>query len=91
MQLNMQVVKWCVDIAMGVVFLFSFVTGSIKFMVLMRVLGLVDIVLPLAQMSDIHDWAGITLGFLVLVHLFLNRAWILSMTRKMLTGTVDMR
>jgi hypothetical protein len=90
-RVNIQVVKWCVDLALGIVFLFSFVTGFFKFMVLMRAFGLVDIVLPLAQMSNIHDWAGITLGFLVAVHLFLNRAWILSMTRKMITGTIDIQ
>lgn len=89
--MNKQVVRWCVDLAMGIVFLFSFVTGVVKFMILMRVPDLVDIVLPLALMSDIHDWAGITLCLLVLLHLFLNRAWILSMTRKIMTGTVDIQ
>jgi hypothetical protein len=89
--MNMQVVKWGVDLAMGIVFLFSFVTGFFKFMVLMRAFGLVDIVLPLALMSDIHDWAGVTLGFLVLVHLILNRAWILSMTRKIISGRRDIK
>ena len=45
----------------------------------------VDLVLPLALMSDIHDWAGLALGFFVAAHLFLNGAWILTMTRKILT------
>lgn len=89
--MNMQVVKWCVDLAMGIVFLFSAVTGFFKFTLLLRLFGLTDIVLPLAQMSNIHDWAGITLCLLVLLHLFLNRAWILSMTRKMMNGTVDLK
>ena len=89
--MNMQVVKWCVDLAMGIAFLFSFVTGFFKFTLLMRIFGLTDIVLPLARMSDIHDWAGIALGILVATHLFLNRAWILSMTRKILTGTIEMK
>ena len=87
--MNMQVVKWCVNIAMGAVFLTCFVTGFFKFTFLMRIFGLTDIVLPLALMSDIHDWAGIALGVLVALHLFLNRAWILSMTRKIFTGTLD--
>jgi hypothetical protein len=85
----MQVVKWSVDLAMGVLFLISFITGFFKFTLLTRTFGLTEIVLPLAQMSDIHDWSGITLCFLVAVHLFLNRAWILSMTQKMITGTVN--
>jgi len=89
--MNMQVMKWCVDLAMGVLFLTSFITGFFKFTLLTRSFGLTDIVLPLARMSDIHDWSGIILCFLVAVHLFLNRAWILSMTRKMVTGTFDVK
>lgn len=87
--LNMQVVKWCVDLAMGIAFLFCAVTGFFKFTLLMRIFGLTNIVLPLALMSDIHDRAGIILCFLVAVHLFLNRSWILSMTRNVLAGTPD--
>jgi hypothetical protein len=52
----------------------------------MRVSGLVDLVLPLALMSDIHDWAGLALGCFVAAHLFLNRVWIITMTRKILSG-----
>ena len=87
--MNIQVVKWCVDLAMGIAFLFSAVTGTIKFMVLLRVAGFSAIVLPVAQMSEVHDRAGIILSILVLVHLVLNRAWILSMTRKILTGKIS--
>lgn len=83
----MQVVKWCVDLAMGIAFLFSAVTGIMKAMVLWRVTGFSEIVLPVAQISNVHDRAGIALSILVLVHLALNRAWILSMTRKILAGT----
>jgi hypothetical protein len=89
MRVNMQVAKWCVDLGMGMTFLFSAVTGILKFTVLMRVSGITGIVLPMALVSDIHDRAGILLCLFVAVHLFLNRAWILSMTRKVLDGTVD--
>ncbi len=85
--MNMQVVKWLVDLAMGIAFLFSAVTGTIKFLILMRVAGFSEIILPVALMSEVHDRAGIALSILVLVHLVLNRAWILSMTRKILAGT----
>jgi hypothetical protein len=89
MSMNRQVVKWCIDLAMGVFFLISVSTGIFKFTLLVRAFGLTDIVLPLAFMSDIHDWSGITLSLLVAVHLVLNRAWIFSMTRKMVAGTID--
>ena len=83
--MNRQVVKWCLDLGMGGAFLVSFITGFFKFTFLMRMFGLVDLVLPLALMSDIHDWAGLALGFFVAAHLFLNRTWIITMTRKILT------
>jgi hypothetical protein len=83
--MNMQVVKWSVDIIMGITFILCGITGIFKFTFLMRAFGVTDIVLPMALMSDIHDWSGVVLWLLVAVHLFLNRAWIRSMTRKMLT------
>jgi hypothetical protein len=42
--------------------------------------------MPLALMSDIHDWSGVILGIVIAVHLILNSRWILSMTKKMLGG-----
>jgi len=84
---NLQVIKWCVDLVMGIAFLFCAVTGFFKFTILARISGFSDIILPMAFMSDIHDRAGIILSVLVAVHLFLNRSWILSMTKKVLIGT----
>jgi hypothetical protein len=86
---TMQVIRWGVDITMGVVFLVTFITGLVKWTLLMRTLGLTGLVLPVALMSDIHDWAGFFLGVIVAVHLFINRAWILSMTQRILSGSGD--
>ena len=83
---NMQKIRWGIDVAMGITFLVSFGTGLIKWMVLMRMLGLTGTVLPLALISDIHDWAGLCLGVFVAVHLFINRAWIRATTRKIIHG-----
>jgi len=84
--MNRQVIRWGVDLAMGVSFLVSFITGMFKFTFFMRLSGLTSIVLPIAQMSNIHDWSGLALGFFVAVHLVLNRAWIITMTKKILAG-----
>jgi len=51
-----------------------------------RTLGLTWVVLPIAFFSVIHDWSGLALGILVAVHLYLNRAWIIAMTKKVLGG-----
>jgi hypothetical protein len=84
--MDRQVARWCVDLAMGTAFLVCLITGLFKFTLLVRTLGLTDVVLPIALFSVIHDWSGLALGILVAVHLFLNRAWILAMTKKVLGG-----
>jgi len=89
MSMNLQEVRWIVDIAMGITFILCGLTGIFKFTPFMRASGLTDLVLPLALMSVIHDWTGLVLCFLVAVHLFLNRSWILSMTRNVLRGIPD--
>ena len=84
--MNRQVIMWGVDLAMGVSFMICFVTGMFKFTFFMRLFDLTSWVFPIAQMSTIHDWSGLALGFFVAVHLILNRAWIMSMTKKILAG-----
>ena len=51
------------------------------------VTGLSDVILPAALISDLHDWSGILLGLFVFLHLFLNRRWIISTTKKILAGS----
>jgi hypothetical protein len=84
--MNLQVVKWAADLAMGGAFLVSFITGMFKFTYFMRLSGLTSLRLPIAQMSNLHDWSGLFLGLFVAVHLILNRGWIMAMTRKVLAG-----
>lgn len=89
--MNLQIMKWGVDLAMGVVFLFSGLTGLLKYLFLIHFPGVSGLILPMALMSDIHDRAGLLLCILVAVHLYLNRGWILSMTQKVLSGTAGSR
>jgi len=88
--MNLQIARWCVDVAMLIAFLLSAVTGIIKYAILLRVSGLEDLVLPVALMSAIHDISGILLCLLVAVHLYLNRAWIVAMTKRILAGTPEL-
>lgn len=88
--MNRQVVKWCIDMGLGIVFLFSAVTGILKFVVLLQVPVIASAVLPMALVSEIHDRAGVFLVTLVAMHLVLNRGWILAMTKKILAGTADL-
>jgi cytochrome b subunit of formate dehydrogenase len=84
--MEMQVTRWCVDLAMGTAFLVCLITGLFKFTLLVRTLGLTAVVLPIALFSVIHDWSGLALGIFVAVHLYLNRSWIITMTKKVMSG-----
>ena len=84
--MDTKILNWSVDLALGVTFAICFVTGLLKFTLLLQTTGLNDLVLPSALISDLHDWSGILLGMFVLLHLYLNRTWIIGMTKKVLAG-----
>lgn len=85
-ELNAQSVKWFTDIGLLIAFLVCAITGLFKFTLLMRALGLTNLIFPLALMSDIHDWSGIVLIVFVGVHLFMNRHWLVTATKKVIAG-----
>ena len=71
--------KFLVDTGMAISFLAVALTGlfkwptlSIKFLWIYRVISF-------RFMSRIHDWSGVILALLVLIHLILNWAWIKCM------------
>jgi cytochrome b subunit of formate dehydrogenase len=78
---------YATNVLMGFFFITSFVTGLLKFTLLLRLSGLNRLLLPSALISDIHDLSGIMLGLLVLFHLYMNRRWIIAMTRKIVHGS----
>ncbi len=79
--------KWLADLLMGITFFVCFVTGLLKYTVLLQLTGLSDVILPAALISDLHDWSGLFLGLFVFLHLLLNRRWIISTTKKILAGS----
>lgn len=87
--MNTIIVRWGVDIALAVSFILCFITGVIKYTYLMALLGLTSLVYPAAILTDLHDWTGLALGFLVAIHLILNRRWIIATTRKILSGKTE--
>ncbi|MFZ1127440.1 DUF4405 domain-containing protein [Methanoregula sp.] len=79
--------KWLVDLLLGITFILCFVSGLLKYTVLLQLTGLSDVILPAALISDLHDWSGLFLGLFVFLHLLLNRRWIISTTKKILSGS----
>lgn len=72
--------KYLIDLGMLVTFILCFITGIIKFPGFLRFIGATRHVLPMRDLTLIHDWSGVVLGLLVLAHLVLNFRWILQMT-----------
>jgi len=77
-------INYVVDIGLGVSFLLVFVAGIIKFPGLVKVFGINFGDLPIALISTIHDWSGLTMGILVLIHLLLHWGWIVGTTKQVI-------
>jgi hypothetical protein len=74
--------KYIVDVGLAISFILCFVTGVIKFPGFIRAIGATHRVLPMRDLTLIHDWTGVLMGLLVLAHLVLNYRWIITMTRQ---------
>ena len=76
-------IKYFVDIGLFISFILVFVTGVIKFGKLLRAIGinLNYAELPMHEISIVHDWSGVFMGILVLIHLILNFDWIIATTK----------
>jgi hypothetical protein len=77
------VLKYLIDLGMVVTFILCFITGIIKFPGFLRFIGATRHVLPMRNLTLIHDWSGVVLGLLVLAHLVLNFSWIIAMTKQL--------
>jgi len=76
--MNKLKLNYWIDFGLLVSFLIVTLTGIIKF----RALGLYPI-LGFSGISIWHDWAGIVMAVLVLVHLILHWGWIINETKCM--------
>jgi hypothetical protein len=75
--------KYAIDVGMLVAFLLCFVTGIIKFPGFLGFIKATRYVLPMRDLTLIHDWSGVAMGLLVLAHLLLNFSWIIAMTKQL--------
>ncbi|MBN2112340.1 DUF4405 domain-containing protein [Candidatus Woesearchaeota archaeon] len=74
--------KYWVNVGLIISFLAVAATGIIKFPGLLLKIGINVKNLPFGKISKVHDWAGIAMSLLVLVHLIQNWSWIVAMTKK---------
>lgn len=76
--------RYLVDLGLLICFCLIAVTGLIKFMTLYRWFGVNNLLLPNYQISVIHDWTGLVIIMLILIHLALHFRWLVGMTKRFL-------
>ena len=77
--LKKSMIKYIIDVSMGISFLLCFFTGLMKWPG-----KTVGKTVPSKMITYIHDYSGIILGLIVIIHLVLNWKWIITMTNKII-------
>lgn len=80
-------VDYWVDIGLVITFLLTFLTGLIKWPGLVKLLGENYLKLPLRAFTLIHDWSGLLMGVLVIIHIITHWKWIVRMTKTIFKRT----
>ncbi len=74
--------NYFVDVGLAISFFICFITGLIKWPGLIKVIGTSAYrILHVRNISILHDWSGLIMGLLVLVHLILHWGWIVSVSK----------
>ncbi|MDD4878799.1 MAG: DUF4405 domain-containing protein [Candidatus Nanoarchaeia archaeon] len=79
--MNKLKLKYFLDIGMLVSFLAVGITGIIKYPGFLQAIGISRQPMPFAEISNLHDKAGVALVIFVALHLILNFNWLVCTTR----------
>ena len=82
----MNKITYIIDIGLVITVMLSIITGIIKFPRLLPALGISYAQLPMAWLSEIHDWSGIIMAALVICHIIAYRKILIARTRMYLGG-----
>ena len=74
--------NYIIDIGLIITFIMSFATGVFKFPAITPYMTEIYRIFPVPIMNLVHDWAGLIMGILVLLHLVLHWGWIVAITKK---------
>jgi hypothetical protein len=82
------VLLYIVDVLLFFFSIIVVVSGVIKFPGLLQLLNIDPFSLPQAEITFLHDWIGVFLTVLTLVHIVLNWKWIRAMSKKLLNQRI---
>ena len=81
--MNKNTWKYLVDIGLLISGLLVIITGIVKFKSFLALFGasINYAEFPIRIFSKLHDWSGIAMAVLVIVHLIMNWDWIIATTK----------
>lgn len=81
--MNKTILNYWIDVGLAISFFICFVTGLIKWPGLIKIIGVsVYRSLSFHNIGAWHNWSGLIMGLLVLVHLALHWSWIIGVSKK---------
>lgn len=75
-------ILFTVDVGLALAFFASALTGILKFPGFLHFFGMDYRALQVLGLNTVHDFSGILMACLVLIHLFLHWRWIVGMIKK---------
>lgn len=79
--MNKTTLNYIIDVLLGISFLLVFTTGILKWKGWTEIFeGIIGTKLNILAIIFVHDWSGLAMGILVLIHLILHWNWIKCMT-----------
>lgn len=82
--------NYFVNVGLAISFFTCFFTGLIKWPGIINIIGTSAYkFLSIKNISLFHDWSGLIMALLVLVHLILNWNWIVGVTKKIFKGSLE--
>jgi cytochrome b subunit of formate dehydrogenase len=79
-------VQYFIDIGLIISFLIVFISGIFKFYPLRNYFVKVFEIIPNELMRTLHDWSGIVMGILVLIHVGLNWRFMVIKTKEIFSN-----
>ncbi|NOQ37276.1 DUF4405 domain-containing protein [archaeon] len=85
--MNRTKLNYWIDVGLALSFFICFITGLIKWPGAIKIIGVSAYkALHVPNISMLHDWSGLIMGLLVLIHLVLHWEWIVCVTKSIFKG-----
>ena len=75
-------INYIIDVLLLILSISTFTTGMIKFPGFLAFFGISLRSLPMPLIKTIHDYSGLSIGILVLLHIILHWKWMITMTKQ---------